>query len=393
MPASESVSVSMENDLKLWVKNSATTQAAKWAQSLATLACFLGLLAAAGCSKPQAAPATPPAVPVSVATVTQKAVPVQARAIGNVEAYTTVAVKAQISGQLTAVHFRAGEDVRKGQLLFTIDRRPFEVAVQQAIANLARDKAQAENARIQAQRYARLLAEGVVSSQQNDQARAEADALDAVIRADQAAVEKAKLDLEYCSIASPMDGRTGGLLIHRGNLVKANENPPLVVINQINPIYVRFALAEQYLAETKKSMAAGKLKVEAILPDNPNRPEEGTLSFIDNAVDTATGTILLKASFGNQQRRLWPGQFVNVVLTLATEPNAVVVPTQAIQTGQSGQYVFVVKSDNTVESRPVVPGRAVEGETIIQKGLQPGETVVTDGQFRLIPGSRVQAKG
>ena len=371
------------------------TPARGWTLSLALgiPAGLLSLLAAAGCSKPQAAPAASPVVPVSVATVVQKAVPVQVRAIGNVEAYTTVSIKAQVSGEITAVHFHARRDVRKGDSLFSIDRRPFEVALQQALANLARDKARAENARIQAQRYAKLLQEGVVSSQQNDQAVAEAEALEAAVRADEAAVEKARLDLQYCSIAAPMDGRTGGLLVHRGNLVKANENPALVVINQLNPIYVRFALPEQHLAETKKSMAAGTLKVEAILPDDPRRPEGGTLSFIDNAVDTSTGTILLKATFANQQRRLWPGQFVNVALTLSTEPNAVVVPAPALQTGQSGQYVFVVKSDNTVESRLVVVGRTVEGETVIQKGLQPGETVVTDGQLRLVPGSKVRVKG
>ncbi len=371
------------------------TPARRWTlpQALGIPAGVLSLFAAAGCSKPQAAPAASPVVPVSVATVVQKAVPVQVRAIGNVEAYTTVSIKAQVSGELTAVHFHAGQDVRKGDPLFSIDRRPSEVALQQALANVARDKARAENARIQAQRYAKLLQEGVVSSQQNDQGVAEAEALEAAVRADEAAVEKARLDLQYCSIAAPMDGRTGGLLVHRGNLVKANENPALVVINQLNPIYVRFALPEQYLAETKKSMAAGTLKVEAILPDALRRPEEGTLSFIDNAVDTSTGTILLKATFANQQRRLWPGQFVNTVLTLSTEPNAVVVPAPALQTGQSGQYVFVVKSDNTVESRPVVTGRTVEGETVIQKGLQPGESVVTDGQLRLVPGSKVKVKG
>jgi multidrug efflux system membrane fusion protein len=362
------------------------------------------LLAAAGCSKPQAAPAATPAVPVSVATVVQKTVPVQVRAIGNVQAYSTVSIKPQVSGELTAVHFQEGQDVRKGELLFSIDRRPFEVALQEAEANLARDVARAENARIQAGRYARLLQEGVVSSQQNDQAIAETDALNATVRADKAAIEKAKLDLQYCSIASPIEGRTGSLMVHQGNLVKANDNPVLVVINQLNPIYVDFAVPEQYLAGVKKFMAEGTLTVEAAVPGEPKdlaevsgrptaRREQGALSFVDNAVDSATGTVHLKATFPNQQRRLWPGQFVDVVLRLTAQSNAVVVPAQAIQTGQAGQYVFVVKPENTVESRPVVAGATVAGETIVEEGLRPGETVVTDGQLRLVPGTRVRVKG
>jgi len=362
-------------------------------QGFAALAGLLGLLGVVGCSKPQAAPAAPPVVPVTVTTVVQKTVPVQVTAIGNVEAYSTVSIKAQLSGEVVGVHFREGQDVRKGQLLFTIDKRPFEAALQEAIANLARDRARAENARIQAQRYAKLLAEGVVSSQQNDQAVADADALNATVRADEAAVEKAKLDLQYCTITSPIDGRTGSLMVHAGNLVKANDVPILLVINQVTPIYVNFAVPEQYLADVKKYMATGKLKVQAIVADDPKRPEEGMLSFVDNTVDSTTGTIHLKGTFANQQRRLWPGQYVNVVLTLTAQPNAVVVPAQTVQTGQSGQYVFVVKSDNTVESRPVVPGRTVQGETIIEKGLQPGEVVVTDGQLRLVPGSKIRIKG
>jgi multidrug efflux system membrane fusion protein len=371
---------------------SPTNRAPRLPRGFAALASLLGLLVAAGCSKPQAAPAGPPVVPVTVATVVQKTVPVQVTAIGNVEAYSTVSIKAQVSGIITEVHFREGQDVHKGQLLFTIDKRPFEAALHEAIANLARDRARAENARIQARRYEKLLAEGVVSSQQNDQAVADADSLDATVRADEAAVERAKLNLAYCTIKSPMDGRTGSLMIHPGGLVKENDVPVLLVINQLNPIYVNFAVPEQYLADVKKYMAERKLKVQAFVPDDPKRPEEGPLTFVDNAVDNTTGTIHLKATFVNQ-RRLWPGQYVNVVLTLTAQPNAVVVPAQTVQTGQSGQYVFVVKSDNTVESRPVVPGRTVQGETIIEKGLQPGEVVVTDGQLQLVPGSKIRIKG
>jgi len=367
------------------------------------LVCIAALLAS-GCSKPQAAPATAAAVPVRVATVVQKTVPVQVTAIGNVEAYSTVAIKALVSGELTAVHFREGQDVHKGDLLFEIYRPPFEVALQQAEANLARDKARAENARIQAQRYANLFKEGVASSQQNDQAVAEADANDAAVRADAAEVLKAKLNLQYCFVRSPLDGRTGGFLVHQGNLIKANENPPLVVINQLNPIHVNFALPEQYLAEVKKFMAGGKLRVEAVIPEGPGgsagaaktqtaRTEEGELSFVDNAVDNTTGTIRMKATFANQKRRLWPGQFVNVVLTLTKQPNTIVIPAQALQTGQAGTYVYVVKPDGTVESRVVVPGRTVRGEMMVEKGLKPGELVVTDGQLRLVPGSKVIVKG
>ncbi len=358
---------------------------------------------AAGCTKQQAAsPAAPPAIPVRVAKVTEKDFPVQVRAIGNVEAYSTVSIKAQVSGEITSVHFREGQDVRKGDLLFNIDSRPFDVAERQAEAELARDIARAENARLQSRRSAQLVQEGVISSQQNDQARTEADAADAAVRADQAAVERAKLDLQYAQIRSPIDGRTGSLMVHQGNLVKANENPALVVILQLSPIYVNFALPEQHLREVRRFMAAGKLLVQAEVPDVPGAipasskaplPELGSLSFMDNAVDSTTGTIRMKARFANQQRRLWPGQFVNVVLTLSTQPKTIVVPTTALQTGQSGPYVFVVKGDSTVESRPVVTGRAIEGDTSIQKGLQPGETVVTDGQLRLVPGTKVQVKG
>ena len=369
------------------------------------IAVCIAALLASGCSKPQAAPATAAAVPVRVATVVQKTVPVQVTAIGNVEAYSTVAIKVLVAGELTAVHFREGQDVHKGDLLFEIYRPPFEVALQEAEANLARDKARAENARIQAQRYANLFKEGVASSQQNDQAVAEADANDAAVRADAAEVLKAKLNLQYCFVRSPLDGRTGSLLVHQGNLIKANENPPLVVINQLNPIYVNFALPEQYLAEVKKFMAGGKLRVEAFIPEGLGgsaagaaktqipRTEQGELSFVDNAVDNTTGTIRMKATFANQQRRLWPGQFVNVVLTLAKQPNTIVIPAQALQTGQAGTYVYVVKPDGTAESRVVVPGRTVRGETMVEKGLKPGEIVVTDGQLRLVPGSKVIVKG
>ncbi|HXE75682.1 MAG TPA: efflux RND transporter periplasmic adaptor subunit [Candidatus Xenobia bacterium] len=348
--------------------------------------------ALAGCTREQSAATGPPPAPVVVAQATQETVPVEVSAIANVEAYSTVSVKAQVDGQLLQVHFREGDDVRQGQLLFSLDPRPFEAALNQAEANLARDQAQLENARAQYRRYEKLLQEGVTSQEQYDQVRTAAEALEAVVRADKAAVETARLRLSYCAISSPLDGRTGSLIVHAGNLVKANDDPPLVVINQINPIFVSFTLPEQHLAEVKKYMARGKLAVEATVPDAPGAPERGTVSFVDNTVDTATGTIRLKAVFPNTARRLWPGQFVNVSVRFTERPNSIVVPSSAIQTGQSGSYVFVVKSDQTVDLRPVTTGISANGKTVIESGVNAGETVVTDGQLRLIPGAKVTIK-
>jgi multidrug efflux system membrane fusion protein len=344
-----------------------------------------------GCSNKQAAAPPPPPVPVRVARVTLKTVPVELRAIGTVEALSTVSIKSKVAGELTAVHFREGQDVRKGDLLFEIDRQPFEVALRQAEAALARDQARLANARAQAARYAKLFEEGVASREQADQTRTDLESLDATVRADQAAVEKAKLDLSYCSIASPVDGRTGSLLVNEGNLVKASDDPPLVILNQLTPIYVSFAVPEQYLAEIKRFLAAGRLPISVnITEDQPS--ESGQLTFVDNAVDSATGTIRLKGTFANPARHLWPGQFVNVVLRLSEQANAVVVPSEALQTGQSGQFVYVVNDENVVESRPVFTGRSVQGVTVVEKGLAPGELVVTDGQLRLVPGAKIQIK-
>ena len=232
----------------------------------------------------------------------------------------------------------------------------------------------------------------MASREKYDQLQTSADASDAAVRADEAAVEYAKLQLQYCFIYSPIDGRTGSLMVHVGNLTKANDVPILVIINQINPIYVDFSVPEDTLAEVKKYMASRPLKVRAVIPDDPQHPEQGRLSFVDNAVDNTTGTIKLKGTFQNLNRRLWPGQFVNVVLTLAEQPDAIVVPSQAVQNGQEGQYVFVVKADNTAEARPVVTGRRLEAETVILKGVAPGERVVTDGQLGLVSGAKVEIK-
>jgi len=331
-------------------------------------------------------------MPVTVSTVIQKTVPVQLRAIGNVEAYSTVSVKSQIGGELIRIHFKEGQDVKKGDILFTIDPRPYEAALKQAEANLARDTAQLENARVDARRYGELVSKGYVAQQQYDQIQTNAAALEATVLADKAAVENAKLQLSYCFIHFPIDGRTGSLLSHQGDMIKANADNPMVVINQIQPIYVTFSIPEQHLQQIKRYMAEGKLKGEAIIPGDENSPVQGIVTFVDNTVDTSTGTIKLKGTFENKGKRLWPGQFINVVLTLTTQLDAIVVPSQAVQTGQQGLYVFVVKSDLTVESRPVVTGRNLDGEVVIEKGLEPGEQVVTDGQLRLVPGAKVEIK-
>lgn len=332
-------------------------------------------------------------VPVMVASVTQQSVPVQVRVIGIVEAYSSVSVRSQVNGTLMRVHFKEGQDVKKEDLLFTIDPRPFEATLKQAEANLAKNSALVENAREQARRYAELVKKQYVSQEQYDQIRYNANALEAVVEADKAALENAKLQLSYCYIYSSMVGRTGSLLVYEGNFVRVNDNTPLVIINQTSPIYVSFSVPEQNLPEIKRRMAAGKLAVEALIPQNADRPDRGELSFVDNTVDRVTGTIKLKGTFANNEKRLWPGQFVKVALTLAVEPNALVVPSQAVQTGQKGQHVFVVKPDLAVELRPVVVSRTDGGQAVIEKGLKPGEKVVTDGQFLLGPGARVEVKG
>jgi len=343
------------------------------------------------CSKEKSGKPNSAPLPVTVSTTIQKTVPVQLRAIGNVQAYSTVTIKSKVGGELVRVHFTEGQDVKKGDLLFTIDPRPYEAALKQAEANLVRDLALAKNAEEDARRYEFLIQKGVVARQQFEKFRTDSEALEATVLADRAAVENAKIQLGYCSIYSPIDGRTGSLIVQQGNIIKA-EDINLVVINQVIPIYVAFSIPEQFLPEVKKYMASGKLQVEAIVPMNEERPEKGIITFIDNIVDSNTGTIRLKGTFTNPERKLWPGQFVNVVLTLTTEPNAIVVPSQAIQTGQEGQYVFVVKPDFTVESRSVEAGRTLNGETVIQKGLHADEKVVTDGQLRLYPGAPVEIK-
>jgi multidrug efflux system membrane fusion protein len=349
-----------------------------------------------GCSDKKAASAPTPsptamAVPVVVAKAGLRDMPVQVTAIGNVQAYSTVTVKSLVDGEIQQAHFTEGQDVRKGDLLFSIDPRPFQVALHQAEANLARDQAQAQYAKTEAKRYTELEKEGIVSQIQYEQFTSNAQALDAAVRADEAAVENAEIRLSYCSIYSPINGRTGNLLVHPGNLVKTNDTS-LVVINQVTPIYVDFSVPEQYLAQVKQHQARGRLRVLAYPSDNKAQASTGTLSFINNTVDANTGTIELKGTFTNRDRGLWPGQFVNVVLDLTVQRNATVVPSQAVQAGERGQYVYVIKPDNTADYRPVTVGNTLEGFTIVEKGLNPGETVVTNGQLRLYPGAKVSLK-
>jgi len=352
---------------------------------------LLAVLLLSGCSGTKSAePVIKAAAPVSVETVSLKNVPVQIRAIGNVEPYNTVSVRAQVGGTLLKVHFSEGREVKKGTLLFTIDPRQYEAGLKQAEAALARDRAQFENAKKDAARYAELVRKGYVSQEQYEQLRTNADALESVVQADLAQVENARLQLGYCFIYAPVSGRTGSLLLHEGNLVKANADAPMVVINQIQPVNVTFTLPEKQFPEIRKYMESGKLGVEAFLSTGDKTPAKGNLSFTDNAVDRATGTILMKAVFPNIDRRLWPGQFVDVVLTLAVQQN-VTVPSAAVQTGQDGQFVYAVKEDSA-ELRPVRTGSEYEGATVILEGLAAGEQVITDGHMRLMPGSRIAIK-
>jgi multidrug efflux system membrane fusion protein len=330
-------------------------------------------------------------VPISVAKATVKTVPVQVEVIGNVEAYSNVSVRTQMAGEIERAYFNQGQDVKQGQLLFTLDRRPFKAALDQLEATLARDQVQLANARAQAERNEKLFQAGITSKDQYDTIRTTAQADEAVVRADRAAIENAKVNLSYCSIYSPIDGRTGAYQVYPGNIAKVNDTV-LVVINQLKPIYVTFAVPEQYLTEVKRYQARRHLTVEAQVPNDSRPPARGELSFIDNAVDSTTGTIKMRGTFRNPDNRLWPGQFVNVVVRLTQQANATVVPSQSVQTGQTGKYVFVVKPDLTADFRPVVAGQIVQGVTVIEKGVAPGETVVTDGQLLLAPGSKVEIK-
>ena len=348
----------------------------------------LGMLAA--CDRGQQKAPVQSAVPVRVDVARLQTVPVQLRAVGTVTPYSTVAVKSQVSAEVLKVHFSPGDGVRKGQLLFSLDPRPYQAALDKARADLAQDVVKARNAGREAGRYHGLVAQGIVTAEQYEQLRTAADALDAAVQADRAAVENARVALGYCSIRSPLSGRTGDLQLHAGNIVKANADTAMVTINQIAPIYVAFSVPEQELPTIRRHLRSGPLAVTALIPGDSRAAVQGRVSFLDNTVDTGTGTILLKGTFANRDGRLWPGQFVNIVLTLDREPDRVVVPSQAVQTGQQGDYVFVVRADRTVAVRPVKTGISFDGRTVIASGLAAGETVVTDGQLRLSPGVGVQ---
>src|SRR6185503_3309254 len=336
------------------------------------------------------APKGPPAVPVTVARVEQVTLPVYLRAIGNVEAFATVAVKARVDGQIDAVNFREGAPVKKGDVLFRIDARPYEAALRQAEANALRDAAARDQARSQAKRYQELLEKNFVSKEAYAQIRTNAETAEATARASRAALENARLNVEYCVIRSTLDGFVGRTLLQAGNLVKANDVNPLLVINQVRPIYVNFAVPEQNLPEVRKYMAQGPLAAEVIPADAQQKHPIGTLIFVDNAVDQSTGTIRLRAQFDNQEAVLWPGQFVNIMLRFFEQPDALVVPSQAVQTGPDGQYVYVIGDDMTADVRRVRVQRTDSERAIIEQGLAKGERVVTQGQLRLGPKVKVQ---
>ncbi len=409
----------------------------------------LALAACSGGNAESKQPPRRPAVPVAVAPVERKTVPLLVQAIGTVEAYAVVSVRAQVGGELMRVHIKEGQDVRKGDLLFTIDPRTYEAALAQAQATLARDQgqvqqaraalqrdtarvaqsraallrdqAQAKNAEVSERRYSDLLKRELIAQEQYDQIRTTYESLTATlradeadvasaeetvkadeaairsaegtVRADEAIVDNARVQLGYTQIRSPINGRTGSLQLNQGNVVRSGgtSDSTLLVINQVQPVYVSFTVPQQQLAQIKRYMAEGPLTVEAV-PSGEQKPERGTVTFIDNAVDPATGTIRLKATFANAERRLWPGQFANASLTLAVEPDALVIPAQAVQSGQQGTYVFVVKPDQTVETRRIVVARTQGSEAILASGVSAGESVVTDGQPRLVQGAKVEVR-
>lgn len=359
--------------------------------STAGLAAVLGLsLAAGGCGpNEQAGGGGGMPVPVTVGQVVRKAMPLDFRAIGHVEAIETVAVKARIGGQLQQIRFAEGDTVEAGETLFVIDPRPYQAALRRAEAQLAKDRAVLDKAESDVKRYADLVTQDYVTKERYDQIKADAAAMRATVEADRAAVDSARLDLEYCTIAAPVSGRTGVLNVKVGDLIKANADTGMVTINRTRPIYVSFSVPAQRLGAIL-AHRANRIEVAASLPGEGGPVATGTLTFIDNAVDTATSTILLKATFPNRDERLWPGQFVDVTVTLGEQPDRVVCPTAAVQTGQQGRYVFVVGDDDTVEQRPVEIDRMDERDAVIADGLTGGETVVTDGQLRLVPGAEIQ---
>jgi multidrug efflux system membrane fusion protein len=358
-------------------------------------ALLAGALLVNGCSEsdPPAAPATAPAtVPVVAVAAVKKTLPLRLREIGNVEAYTTVGIKSRVDGPIVAVGFKDGDDVVKDQMLFEIDPHPLQTQLRQAQAALQRDEAQLANARIQTRRNEELLKKNFISKDAYDQIKTSEDVYIATVAVDQAAIHSAQLQLEHCTIRAPITGRAGRILLPEGNLVKANDTISLVIINQVSPIYVSFSVPEQNLAEIRSHMGTDPLPVVATTRDSGEPLGTGQLTFVDNTVDAATGTIRLKATFQNEDRKLWPGEFVTALLTLKEQSDVVAVPSQAIQTGPQGSYVFIVKTDMTAELRNVVLGGEDDGETIVAKGLSAGDNVVTEGQLRIVPGAKMSLR-
>jgi multidrug efflux system membrane fusion protein len=328
------------------------------------------------------------AVPVIVSKVERSTLPVELHAIGAGQAFQTVSVESQVAGIVKEVHYQQGQFVPKGQLLITLDQGPLLATLAQSEAALARDKAQAQLNQVELERTEKLYKDGIIAQEQYDQALATSTAAQATVRADEAAIQTDNIQLSYCSVYASISGITGAQLIYPGATVKANDLPILVVINQVSPIYVRFSVPQQYLESIKRSMARSRLPVQAT-PPNDSAAERGVLTFVNNTIDPSTGTIELMASFPNTDHHLWPGQFSNVLLDLGEQQNVLVVPSAAVQSGQQGDYVFVVRPNMTVDVRQVKVGNIAKGQTEVQQGLSAGETVVTDGQVRLVPGTKV----
>ena len=360
------------------------------------IAILLGTLFSIACNNGRvqagAGSGRPPA-PVVVATAEQRDIPIQVSAIGNVEAFQTVLLRSLVNGQIEQILFKEGEDVRQGQLLVRLDKRPFQADLEKAIGQQKHDQAQAENSRLQAERYSALEKQGVASHEQADQVRTQAKADASAVEADKAAVDAARVQLQYTDIFAPIDARTGVLMMNVGNLIKANDTPYLVQLNQVSPIYVTFSVPEAVLDQVRRYFSTRKLAVFAYPKGQTTNPAEGYLSFIDNGVDTTTGTVKLKATFANRDRRLWPGQFVDTVLQLSVQKNAIVVQTRAVQTGQQGEYVYVVTPESTAESRPVKTAGTYQDLTIISNGLKPGERVIVGGHLRVAPNAKVVVQG